>query len=620
MDVDGSLGVESFGICKADWQKISAICQAILGSNGQIITLDASFLSEEDKQPEFCKYIQTNFAGKKACRKCHAELLCHLNSFPDVIDFKCHAGLNQFVIPFSEETAFLGPGVLLNSLQKSSLTAIADTLGLKSDVIFQNQSSINKLQPDIFLSTANLIKNILCETFDNLLRSKKRDSTVFIPEDASEIEIEKSKDSEDSFGKAPAFLENPHKKNRRRVVVTGLGIVSSIGNSKEEFTDALYHGKNGIKRIDLFDPSKLSSQIAGQVVDFNPLEYMDRKRMPKGRSIQFAVAAARMAFEDAGLSNNNFDVNRTGVSIGSSTSGMEYAEEEYARYIKNGRVGPILSITMFGGATSSEVSLKLGVRGQSVTIGSGCAASTDAIGYATRCIQDGNLDIMVAGGTEALITRFIIGSFCSLRVLSKRNDDPAHACRPFDKDRDGMVVSEGSGILILEELNHALARKAKIYGEILGYGATGDAYHMTRPEIDGKGAAMSMENAVHDSGIDKKDIDYISAHGTSTFHNDIIETKAIKKVFGKYVDQIPVSAIKSMTGHGIGASGSIELVGVLLAMQNGFIPPTINLETHDPECDLDYVPNSARKQKLDIILKNSLAFGGKNASLVVGRY
>jgi len=404
------------------------------------------------------------------------------------------------------------------------------------------------------------------------------------------------------------------------VIITGIGIISSIGSGKQNFINALLNGVSGVKRLDNFGGAKFSKAIAGVITDFEPSACIHTKNIPCGRSAQLAVAASAMALEDAGLTSDNFDPDRTGVIIGSSVGGLQFYETEINLFRMKGRVNPYAPISIFAGAVSSEVSIYTGARGPSHTFSNGCTASTDAIGSAFHSIRAGETDVIICGGTESPLTPFIMAGFRSIHVLSRQTDIPEKACRPFDAKRDGMVIAEGASVLILESLEHALARQAPIYAEILGYAATNDAHHMLRPEATGESAAHCMTLALQDAGIGFDDVQYINAHGTATLINDRIETQVIKSVFKKHAHKIPASAVKSMTGHAIGASGGIELAAALFGMQNDFMPPTINLENADTECDLDYVPNEARKCGFDVFLKSSIGFGGKNAMLVVGKY
>jgi len=412
----------------------------------------------------------------------------------------------------------------------------------------------------------------------------------------------------------------------RCVVVTGVGVISPIGIGKTSFTQALKGGKSGTSKITFFDPSSLSCQIAAEVNDFDPMKYMDRKTvMRTGRSTQFAIAGAKMAVEDSGLDFTREDSTRVGVVIGSAVSGLEYASEQYNQFMKEDskkRVSPYTAIIVFGGACSSEVSITMNLKGPSHTILTGCASGSDAIGYACRFIRNGEADVMISGGAEAPILPIVIASFSSMKAVSRRNDSPHRASRPFDKERDGFVLGEGAAILVLEERERAKARGAHIYLEILGYGSTNDAFHMSQPAPEGLEAIRAIRLALQDAGLTPEDINYVSAHGSSTLLNDRTEARIIRAVFGKhaYSDDFAISSTKSMTGHAMGAASSIALAGAILAREDGFLPPTINYEVPDPECDpdLDYIPNKAKIGQPQFFLSNAFGFGGKNACLVVG--
>ncbi len=418
----------------------------------------------------------------------------------------------------------------------------------------------------------------------------------------------------------PAILKRP----KRRVVITGVGIVSPLGCDKETFRQAIYEGRSGIRRLTLFDPEEFPSQIGGEVQGFEPLRFIDKKKLALlGRASSFAVVAAKMAVLDAKVDLEAEDSNRIGVCIGSAIAGLEFGEAQIFNFMKFGaeEISPYLSIIVFGGAISSETSMALNVKGRSTTLSTGCAAGTDAMGEAFHQIRSNKADIVLGGGVDAPIRQVIFGSFCTIEALSTRyNTCPERASRPFDRGRDGFVIAEGAGILIFEELQHALRRGAHIYGEVLGFGSTNDAYHMSQPAPDTRAATEAVRLALKDAGIEPKHIDYINVHGSSTPLNDRTETKVIKTVFGKHAYRLAISSTKSMLGHPIGASGALELIASLLSMEKGFIPPTINYENPDPDCDLDCVPNKARTCPTNIILSNSLGFGGKNASIIVGRY
>jgi len=407
---------------------------------------------------------------------------------------------------------------------------------------------------------------------------------------------------------------------KRRVVVTGLGIVSPIGCAKDIFWDNLIKGKSGIGPLTQFDATQYDSRIAGEVKEFAPHPSISSKELRRmERFVQFGVTAAKNAIDDSGIDVSKEDPYRIGVLTGSGIGSLRIIEEQHKIILEKGpsRVTPFLIPMLIVNMASGHISIMTGVKGPNLCTTTACASGSHAIGEAMRIIQYGDADVMIAGGTESCITALGIGGFCALKALSTRNDEPQRASRPFDKDRDGFVMSEGCGIAILEELEHAKKRNAKIYGEIVGYGMTGDAYHMTAPDPEGEGATRCMINALKDGNLKPEDISYINAHGTSTSLNDKIETIAIKKAFGSFAKKVPVSSTKSMLGHQLGAAGAVEFVICCLAIERSIIPPTMNYETPDPDCDLDYVPNKARKAKVISCLSNSLGFGGHNATLCV---
>ena len=411
-------------------------------------------------------------------------------------------------------------------------------------------------------------------------------------------------------------------KKKRRVVITGLGVIAPNGVGKENFWSALEKGTSGVRGITRFDPSPFPTRFAGEV-DFDPTQYIAPKRLKRmDRTSHLAVSAAKMAVEDAGLDIKSEDPERIGVMIGTAMAGHGLILEQHDRFLQKGpmKIGAFTAIASFPDAPSSQISIELGINGPSFSIATACSSASDAMGYAFNAIRNKDLDMIIMGGADSPIFAPILGAFCVLRALSKRNDEPEKASRPFDKTRDGFILGEGAGILILEDLEHARKRNAHIYGEILGFGMTCDAYHMTKPEPSGKQAIRALRSALEDAGIKIKDVRYVNAHGTSTFLNDRNETFVLKEIFGEHAHDLAVSSIKSMIGHLIGAAGSVELIGGLMALENGIIPPTINYEVPDPECDLDYVPNEARRQEVDIMLKNSFGFGGKNSALVVRKY
>ena len=406
---------------------------------------------------------------------------------------------------------------------------------------------------------------------------------------------------------------------KRRVVVTGLGVISPVGNDIETFWKNLVSGKSGIGLIESFDASGFESRIAGEIKAYDPSAYLSPKEAKRmERFVQFAVCAAKQAYENSGLDLAKEDPYRLGVLIGSGIGSLHAIEEQHTILLQKGpsKISPFLIPTLIVNMAPGQVSISLGLKGPNSCVATACASGSHAVGDAFEVIQRGDAEVMVAGGTESCITPMGIGGFCAMKALSVRNNDPPAASRPFDLDRDGFVMGEGSGILILEEYEHAKHRGATLYGEVIGYGMTGDAYHMTAPSPSGEGAARAMKQALERAQIPPTGIDYINAHGTSTPLNDKMETLAIKRIFGDHAKKIPVSSTKSMTGHTLGAAGGIEALACCLTLSRGVIHPTINYQTPDPECDLDYVPNTAREAKVTVCLSNSLGFGGHNATLI----
>ena len=409
----------------------------------------------------------------------------------------------------------------------------------------------------------------------------------------------------------------------KRVVITGLGAITPIGIGRDEYWNALISGKSGIGKITRFDTSEFTSKIGAEVKDFEASDYMDKKESRRmDRFSQFAVAATKLAFEDSKIDLENTDLERVGVVVGSGIGGMETLEKEFTKMTDRGpnRVSPLFIPMMISNMAPGQVSMAFGLKGTSMAITTACASGTHSIGESFRMIKEGKMDIIVAGGTEAAITPIAVAGFCSMKALSTRNDDPEHASRPFDKERDGFVMGEGAGILILEDLEHALAREADIYGEVVGYGSTSDAFHITQPDPEAKGASRAMEMAIEEAGIEPSEVGYINAHGTSTYFNDKLETLAIKNVFKEHSKDINISSTKSMTGHLLGAAGGIEAIATALALKEGRIPPTINYEKSDEECDLNYTPNKSVKRDINYALSNSLGFGGHNASILIKKY
>jgi 3-oxoacyl-[acyl-carrier-protein] synthase II len=409
---------------------------------------------------------------------------------------------------------------------------------------------------------------------------------------------------------------------KRRVVVTGVGAVTPLGNDVESTWNNIKDGVSGVGILTRLNPDEYPAKVVAEVKDFNVEEFIDKKDARKmDRFTHYAVAASLMAVKDSGLEITDANSHRVGVWIGSGIGGMETFENQFETFLNKGyrRVSPFFVPMMIPDMATGQVSITLGARGFNSCTVTACATGTNSIGDAFKVIQRGDADAMVTGGSEAPISRMAMAGFCANKALST-NPDPQSASRPFDANRDGFVMGEGAGIVVLEELEHALARGANIYAEIVGYGATGDAYHITAPAPGGEGGARAMKMAIEDAGLKPEEIGYINAHGTSTDYNDKFETLAIKEVFGDHAYKLAVSSTKSMTGHLLGAAGGIEAIFTVLAMKDSVLPPTINYETPDPECDLDYVPNQARKQEIQAAISNSLGFGGHNATIAFRKY
>lgn len=411
---------------------------------------------------------------------------------------------------------------------------------------------------------------------------------------------------------------------RRRVVVTGFGCLTPVGNDVATTWRSLLAGKSGAGPITKFDPAKFPVRFAAEVKGFDPVVFMDRKEAKRADAYtQYAVAAAVQAMQDAGFAaGNGYDPERTGVIIGSGIGGLRSFEEQHDVYKERGpsKISPFFIPMFIADIAAGIVSMRFNAKGPNYATVSACATSAHAIGVAFRAIQYGDADIILSGGAEATVTPMAIGGFANMKALSERNDSPETASRPFDATRDGFVMGEGSGVVILEELEHARKRGARIYAEIVGYGATGDAYHLTAPAPDGEGAQRAMRRAMQDAGLKPGDVQYINAHGTSTPANDLNETKAIKAVFGDEAKKLNVSSTKSATGHMLGAAGAVEFIFSALAVREGKVPPTINYQTPDPECDLNYTPNQAATREMTVALTNSFGFGGHNVTLAVRRF
>jgi 3-oxoacyl-[acyl-carrier-protein] synthase II len=410
--------------------------------------------------------------------------------------------------------------------------------------------------------------------------------------------------------------------SERRVVITGIGVVSPVGNDLPSFWESLKAGRSGIGRISAFDTEKFDCQIAGEVSGYDPVPYY---KTPKDvrrtdRYTQLAMGAAKMSLDDSGLDLASVDLDRTGVMIGSGVGGLATMETQVGQMLTKGpdRTSPFMIPMMISNMASGFISMEYGLRGPNMAIVTACATANHCMGEAWRIIKFGDADVMLTGGSEACIVPVGIAGFAAMRALSVRNDEPERASRPFDKDRDGFVMGEGAGVIILEEYEHAKKRGAQIYCEVTGYGLTADAYHMSAPSPDGEGAARCMAMAMKHAKVNPEQVDYINAHGTSTPVGDVCETKAMKRAFGEHAKKgLAVSSTKSMTGHLLGAAGAVEMAACVMAMRDGVLPPTINLDNPDPECDLDYVPNKAREKKVKIAISNSFGFGGHNSSLLI---
>jgi 3-oxoacyl-[acyl-carrier-protein] synthase II len=411
--------------------------------------------------------------------------------------------------------------------------------------------------------------------------------------------------------------------DKTRVVITGLGAVTPVGNTAEEFWVSLTQGKSGIGPITRFDSTDFPTRIAGEVKGFDALKYVDKKDDRKlDLYLKYALACAVMAVEDAGLDPAREDGDRFGVLVGSGIGGISTLLDSHKVLLDKGpdRVSPFFIPMLIINMASGLISMRFGARGPNSSVVTACATGNHAIGDATRVIQRGEADVMIAGGAEAIIIPLTIAGFCQMKAMSTRNDEPTKASRPFDAERDGFVCGEGGGLVVLESLEHAVRRDARIYAEVVGYGMTGDAHHMTAPDPEGDGAARAMAAALRDAALEPPAVGYINAHGTSTPYNDKFETIAIKRVFGEHAKRLPVSSTKSMTGHLLGAAGGVEAIATALAIYHGVLPPTINYEKPDPDCDLDYVPNQARKQDVEVGLSNAFGFGGTNATLAFRKY
>ena len=409
----------------------------------------------------------------------------------------------------------------------------------------------------------------------------------------------------------------------RRVVITGLGILSPVGNGLKENWEAISSGKSGIGPITRFDTTEFASKIAGEVKNFNPEDYIDKKEIKKMDTfLHYALAVGQMAMKDSGLKIDDSNAERVGVLVGSGLGGLETIEKYHTLLLEKGpkKISPFFIPMLIVNLAPGHISMHFGCKGPNTSIVTACATGNHSIGEAFKIIQRGDADAMIAGGVESTITPLAVGGFCSMKALSTRNDEPQKASRPFEKDRNGFVIAEGAGVVVLEELESAKKRGADIKAELIGFACNADAHHMTAPSPGGEGAARCMNLALKDAKLNADDIDYVNAHGTSTYMNDISETQGMKKVFGDYARKLSISSTKSMTGHLLGAAGGVEAVFSVLTILNSVIPPTINYETPDPECDLDYVPNTAREKDVNTVMSNSFGFGGTNATLIFKKF
>ncbi len=411
--------------------------------------------------------------------------------------------------------------------------------------------------------------------------------------------------------------------NKRRVVITGLGALAPNGNSVSDYWDSLISGRSGINHITSFDTENLNVKIAGELSNFNPEDHFDRKEIRKLDPFTiYHLVSSKEAISNSGLNEDKLDLNRVGVMIGSGVGGIQTLEDQHGTYSSRGqrRVSPFFVPRMIANIAAGNLAIKYGFKGPNQTIISACASGTDAIGLASRVIQYGDADIMITGGTEASITGLTISGFANIKALSTQNENPKTASKPFDAMRDGFVLGEGSASIVLEELSHAKKRNANILAELVGYGSTDDAFHITQPSAGGEGAIRAMKNAISDANLSIENIDYINAHGTSTPFNDKTESAAISSLFGSHAKKLKVSSTKSMIGHALGASGALEAVACILALQNNILPPTINYKNPDPECELDYVPNNSQEFETNLAMSNSFGFGGHNGVILMKKW
>ena len=604
-------------ISDENWKKSQTIIQQLIGKELFLSTLNEFAIDKN--YPEFCQWLQNFPLMKEKCLDCHLNCYNIQSNKPQI--FRCHSGLTYLVIQLSSQVIATSIPILCDDFDIKDFIKYIEESQLPCDEglkLIDKLRSENLVKQNQLLLALNLIESIL-EPLSIRLSEMNQGSIVIDKKFESSSQTMKRTE--------PISVEvlRPRRIEGRRAVITGIGVVSPIGIGKEAFLEGLLGSKNGVHRITFFDPSDLPSQMAGEVRDFVPTKYMDQKTVSHtARASQFAIAGTQMALEDAGIILEEENADRIAVILGAGTNGMEFAADQCYLYITEGRkrVSPYSGIIVFAGACSGAVSMKFGFRGLSHTISTGCSSSNDAIGASLRFIRSGDADIIITGGTDAAITSLTITAFSALRALSVRNDTPEEASRPFDKERDGFVIGEGSAIFVIEELNHALRRGARIYAEVLGYGATSDAYHIVKPAPDGVSAARAIYLALEDANLSPSDIEYVNAHGSSTPLNDKTETLISRMVFGKHAfsDKFAMSSIKSQIGHALGAASAMGIAASLLGTEHGFLPPTINYKVFDPECDLNYVPNKPQFRQIQFFLSNSFAFTGKNSCLILGKF
>jgi 3-oxoacyl-[acyl-carrier-protein] synthase II len=609
-----------------NWNKAQTIAQELTG--GKLSLFDSTdLLIDDEYYPDFCQWLQSFPTGMKSCRGCHSKN-CFNTPFQagKSLLFRCHVGLTHFVIRLLPQITALSSPILCSDFDENSYIQYAEEFGLpiKEGLILldklRSKGQIKQAQLQLILNLIESLLEPLDAKLSKLIPININDETILELSPQMPPQIEKL-----GVGLLSPTILHQSKREGRRAVITGIGIVSPIGIGKDAFMDGLLKAKNGVHRITFFDPSDLPSQMAGEIQDFDPSKYMDSKMVSHtARVSHLAIAATQMALEDAQLILEEENSNRISVIIGTGANGMEFMADQCHLYLKKGikHLNPYSGAILFAGACSGAISMKFGLNGMSHTISTGCTSGSDAIGCSLRFIRSGEADVIITGGSEASITSLTVAAFASLKALSRRNDTPEEASRPFDKERDGFVLGEGSAIFVLEELNHALSRGAHIYAELLGYGATSDAYHIVRPAPDGVEASRAIYLALGDANLSPLDVEYVNAHGSSTSLNDKIETMISRMVFGKHAfsDKFAISSTKSQIGHALGAASTIGLAASLVGMEQGFLPPTINYKVFDPECDLNYVPNTPQYRQIQFFLSNAFAFTGKNSCLVLGRF